>query len=51
MMNQNNNKWDKAKENYEKAIELKPNDATNHHYYALYFSENQIQMIKNHLNT
>jgi len=30
--------WLKAKENYEKALELNPNDATTHHYYAIYHS-------------
>ncbi len=38
MINQDQQKWEKAKENHEKALELKPNDATNHHYYAIYFS-------------
>ncbi len=28
--------WVKAKENYEKALKLNPNDATTHHYYAIY---------------
>jgi TolB-like protein/Tfp pilus assembly protein PilF len=33
-----NEDWEKAKEFFEKALEIKPNDATNHHYYAFYFS-------------
>jgi TolB-like protein len=28
--------WKKAKENYDKALAIKPNDASTHHYYALY---------------
>jgi len=31
--------WDKCKENYEKAIELNPNDAQVHSQYAIYFGE------------
>jgi len=32
--------WDKCKENYEKAIELNPNDAQVHSQYAIYFGTN-----------
>ncbi len=31
-------KYNKAKEYYEKAIELNPNDATTYHYFALFYS-------------
>ncbi len=30
-------KWDLAKENYEKAVSINPNDATAHHHYAMYY--------------
>jgi TolB-like protein len=30
--------WEKAKEYFQKAVELKPNDATNQLYFALYFA-------------
>ena len=33
-----NRDWNKAKEYYDKALAIKPNDATNLHYYALYFA-------------
>lgn len=31
------NNWEMAKENFEKAISLNPNDATAHHHFALYY--------------
>lgn len=30
-------KWDLAKENFEKAVSINPNDATTHHHYAIYY--------------
>jgi len=35
----NEGNWEKAKEYFEKAIEIKPNDAANQLYYALYFAQ------------
>ncbi len=32
------NNWNKAKEYLDKALAIKPNDATTHQYYAIYFS-------------
>ncbi len=32
-----NRDWNKAKEYFDKALAIKPNDATNLHYYALYY--------------
>ncbi len=49
----NHGNWKKAEEYFKKAIELKPNDATNQHYYALYFAlktESDFKKALEHIN-
>jgi TolB-like protein len=41
MLQASKKNWEKAKEYYDKALTLKPNDVYTHHYYALYFFEKQ----------
>jgi len=41
--------WEKAKQNFEKAIALNPNDANAHYYFALYFRDKPILDAKNYL--
>ncbi len=38
-INMNNKNWDKAKEFFEKAIEINPNDATAHHHFSMYLRD------------
>jgi len=37
MLQESDNNYEKAKEYYDKALSLKPNDFSTHHYYALHF--------------
>ena len=39
MQSSRDKNWKKAKEYYDKALVIKPNDASTHHYYALYFAQ------------
>ena len=41
--------WEKARQNFEKAIVLNPNDANAHYYFALYFRDKPILDAKNYL--
>ena len=45
----NEENWEKAKENFEKAISLNSDDATAHHHFALYYKAKPIPDKKNYL--